>query len=178
MYEVPIDLYALYGAYDDDNLYLMWEMTNVQDVVDTGDDYPLSQGHLWQTQNLPFHIAIDTKDESTRVGKDGGLSTGGTLWASGIKWSGEQNVNKVVTISTNGSNGPWIYKGDESGLNSKAAYGPAANAATNTKKSNIKFGYGNGILSKDVIGIDGGWGENNGRFIGDMKADSFLIVFF
>ena len=56
----------------------MWEMTNVQDVVDTGDDYPLSQGHLWQTQNLPFHIAIDTKDESTRVGKDGGLSTGGT----------------------------------------------------------------------------------------------------
>lgn len=49
----------------------MWEMTNVQDVVDTGDDYPLSQGHLWQTQNLPFHIAIDTKDESTRVGKDG-----------------------------------------------------------------------------------------------------------
>ena len=43
----------------------MWEMTNVQDVVDTGDDYPLSQGHLWQTQNLPFHIAIDTKDEST-----------------------------------------------------------------------------------------------------------------
>ena len=29
MYEVPIDLYALYGAYDDENLYLMWEMTNV-----------------------------------------------------------------------------------------------------------------------------------------------------
>lgn len=78
----------------------------------------------------------------------------------------------MVTISTNGSNGPWIYKGDESGLNSKAAYGPAANAATNTKKSNIKFGYGNGILSKDVIGIDGGWGENNGRFIGDMKAEN------
>lgn len=55
MYEVPIDLYALYGAYDDDNLYLMWEMTNVQDVVDTGDDYPLSQGHLWQTQNRRPH---------------------------------------------------------------------------------------------------------------------------
>ena len=65
MYEVPIDLYALYGAYDDDNLYLMWEMTNVQDVVDTGDDYPLSQGHLWQTQNLPFHIAIDTPASAT-----------------------------------------------------------------------------------------------------------------
>ena len=75
--------------------------------------------------------------------------------ASNITWGGEQKLNNVVTISTNGSNGPWIYKGDETGLNSKAAYGPAANAATNTKKSNIKFGYGNGILSKDVIGIDG-----------------------
>ena len=172
MYEVPIDLYALYGAYDDDNLYLMWEMTNVQDVVDTGDDYPLSQGHLWQTQNLPFHIAIDTKDDSTRVGNNGGLKTGGSLWASNITWGGEQKLNNVVTISTNGSNGPWIYKGDETGLNANAAYGPAANAKTNTKKSGIKFGYGNGILSKDVIGIDGGWGESNGRVIGDMKAEN------
>ena len=172
MYEVPIDLYALYGAYDDDNLYLMWGMTNVSDVVDRDDNYPLTQGHLWQTQNLPFHIAIDTKDDSTRIGNNGGLQTGGSLWASNITWGGEQKLNNVVTISTNGSNGPWIYKGDETGLNANAAYGPAANAKTNTKKSGIKFGYGNGILSKDVVGIDDGWGENNGRVVGDMKASN------
>ena len=171
MYEVPIDLYALYGAYDDDNLYLMWEMTNVQDVVDRDDDYPLSQGHLWQTQNLPFHIAIDTKDESTRIGNDAGLKTGGTLWNSGITWGGKQKVNKVITISTNGANGPWVYKGDADGLDANAEYGKTANATTNTKASGIKFGYGNGILSKDVIGIDGGWGESNGRVVGDMSAD-------
>ena len=172
MYEVPIDLYALYGAYDDDNLYLMWEMTNVQDVVDRGDDYPMSQGHLWQTQNLPFHIAIDTKDDSTRAGNNGGLKTGGSLWASNITWGGKQNVNKVVTISTNGSNGPWVYQGDSDGLDSNAEYGPAANAKTNTKKSGIKFGYGNGILSDKVIGIDGGWGDSNGRVVGDMTAEN------
>ena len=91
--------------------------------------------------------------------------------ASGIKWSGEQNVNKVVTISTNGSNGPWIYKGDATGLDSNAEYGPAANAKTNTKASGVKFGYGNGILSSQVIGINGGWGESNGRVVGDMSAD-------
>ena len=88
---------------------------------------------MGQTQNLPFHIAIDTKDDSTRIGNNGGLQTGGSLWASNITWGGEQKLNNVVTISTNGSNGPWIYKGDETGLNSKAAYGPAANAATNTR---------------------------------------------
>lgn len=172
MYEVPIDLYTLYGTYDNDNLYLMWEMTNVSDVVDKVDDYPLSQGHLWQTQNLPFHIAIDTKDESTRIGNNGGLSTGGSLWASNITWGGDQKINKVVIISTNGSNGPWMYRGDENGLDANAEYGPAANAETNTKKSNIKFGYGNGILSSQVVGINGGWGENNGRYVGDMKAEN------
>ena len=76
-----------------------------------------------------------------------------------------------MTISTNGSNGPWIYKGDATGLDSNAEYGPAANAKTNTKASGVKFGYGNGILSSQVIGINGGWGESNGRVVGDMSAD-------
>ena len=91
------------------------------------------------------------------MGNNAGLKTGGSLRGSNITWGGKQKVNKVITISTNGANGPWIYKGDESGLDSNAEYGPAASAKTNTKKSNIKFGYGNGILSKQVIGIDGGW---------------------
>jgi hydroxymethylpyrimidine/phosphomethylpyrimidine kinase len=46
MHENPVDLYALYGCYDDNNLYLMWEMTNVQDVVAPGADFPLSNGVL------------------------------------------------------------------------------------------------------------------------------------
>ena len=58
MYELPVDLYALYGAYDDNNLYLMWEMTNVQDVVAPTDNYPLSQGTLFLTQEFPFFIVI------------------------------------------------------------------------------------------------------------------------
>ena len=141
MYEVPIDLYALYGAYDDDNLYLMWEMTNVQDVVDTGDDYPLSQGHLWQTQNLPFHIAIDTKDDSTRIGNNGGLQTGGSLWASNITWGGEQKLNNVVTISTNGSNGPWIYKGDETGLRMVRLLTPPPTPRSRTSSSAMAMAF-------------------------------------
>ena len=68
MYEIPIDMYALYGAYDNENLYLMWEMTNVQDVVAPNDTYPLSQGVLFQTMNVPFFIAIDTGDNATAIG--------------------------------------------------------------------------------------------------------------
>ena len=104
MYEVPIDLYALYGSYDDDNLYLMWEMTNVQDVVAPNDNYPLTQGTLYRNMNVPFYIAIGTGDADTMIGNNAGLGTGGTLWDSGITW--QQDVNKIVAISTNGANGP------------------------------------------------------------------------
>ncbi|GGI14461.1 hypothetical protein GCM10007377_11050 [Galliscardovia ingluviei] len=176
MYEVPIDLYTLYGAYDDNNAYLMWEMTNVQDVVAPNDNYPLTQGTLFQNMNVPFFVAFNTGDSSTRVGKNAGLSTGGTIWDTGITW--QQPVNKLVAISTNGANGPWVYGGDAKGLNANAMYGPAANAKTNTKASGIKFGYGQGILSQQVKGIDGGYGENNGRVIGDVSNDSARWVDF
>lgn len=46
MYEIAMDDYALYAAWDNDNLYLMWEMANVQDIVAPNDDFPLSQGNL------------------------------------------------------------------------------------------------------------------------------------
>ncbi|WP_300765754.1 Ig-like domain-containing protein, partial [uncultured Bifidobacterium sp.] len=170
MYEVPIDLYTLYGAYDDNNLYLMWEMTNVQDVVAPNDNYPLSQGTLYKNMNVPFYIALDTGDSSTRIGNSAKTSTDGTLWDSNISF--EQNLNKIVAISTNGANGPWIYGGNSSGLNTTAEYGPAADTKTGTKKSGIVFKYGQGILSNNVYGINGAYGANGGRVVGDLSKDS------
>ena len=170
MYEVPIDLYTLYGTYDDENVYLMWEMTNVQDVVAPNDNYPLSQGTLFNNMNVPFFLAFDTGDPTTRIGKSAQLTTGGTLWDSGITW--QNKLNKVVAISTNGANGPWVYGGDSDGLNADAQYGPAANAKTGTEKSGIRFDYGTGILSAQVNGIDGAYGTNNNRMPGDMASDA------
>lgn len=68
--------------------------------------------------------------------------------------------------------GPWIYGGDSDGLNAYAQYGPASNAKTETEKSGIVFKYGQGILSSAVNGVDGLYGNNNGRVPGDMKAGS------
>ena len=162
MYELPIDLYALYGAYDDNNLYLMWEMTNVQDVVAPNDDYPLSQGVLWQTQELPFFIAVDTGDSSTAIGNNAQLTTGGTIWESGMTIS--SSFNKLISINTKGGNGPWVYSGDSSGLN------PVEELDAST--SDIKMDYGLGILSSSVMGINGAYGSYNGRVVGDVCDDS------
>lgn len=167
MYEVPIDLYALYGCYDDNNLYLMWEMTNVQDVVAPNDNYPLSQGILYQTMNVPFFIAINTGDSSTKIGNNGKTTTGGTLWSSNITFG--EDFNKIIAISTNGANGPYIYSGDSNGLNAKEEY--------NSKTAGITFKYGLGILSKSVKGINGAYGTNNGRVVGDMTKGNTYVDF-
>ncbi len=161
MYEVPLDLYTLYGAYDDNNLYLMWEMTNVQDVVAPNDDYPLSQGILYQTMNIPFFIAVDT-GKSDAIGNKAKTTTGGTIWDSGITF--ENPFNRLVAISTNGANGPFLYSGSSAGLNPKEI---AARAETG-----INFKYGLGILSKNVYGINGGYGKHNKRLLGDMCSES------
>lgn len=162
MYEVGIDLYALYAAYDSTNLYLMWEMTNVQDVVAPNDDYPLSQGTLWQTQELPFFIAVDTGDSDTAVGNKGGLAEGGTIWDSGMTF--ENGFNKLISINTKGGNGPWVYGGDEEGLN------PVEILDAST--SDIEMNFGKGILSKNVYGINGAYGEHNGRVPGDVVDET------
>ncbi|MEE1281942.1 MAG: cohesin domain-containing protein, partial [Acutalibacteraceae bacterium] len=168
MYEVGVDLYALYGAYDDNNVYLMWEMTNVQDVVAPSDDYPLSQGTLWQTQEFPFFIAVDTGKADTAIGQKGALTTGGTIWNSGMTF--ENSFNKLISINTKGGNGPWVYGGDSTGLN------PVELLDRSTSK--IKMDFGQGILSKNVYGIDKAYGEYNGRVPGDVCDDSSAWIDF
>lgn len=168
MYEVGVDMYALYGAYDDKNLYLMWEMTNVQDCVAPNDDYPLTQGTLYMNQNFPFFIAIDTGDSSSAIGNNAQLTTSGTIWNSGITWT--QPFNKLIAVSTNGSNGPFVYGGNSSGLNAKETH----TAAT----SGVVFKYGKGILSQSIKGIDKGYGKNNNRVVGDVCNESAAWVDF
>ena len=178
MYEVPIDNYALYGAYDDENLYLMWEMTNVQDVVAPDDNYPLTQGILFQNMNCPMFIAIDTGKNDT-IGKNGATTAGGTLWSSGITIT--EKFNRMIAISYNGANGPFVYGGDSNGLVATEMYGPAASTTkegVEIKKSGIVFDYGTGILSDKVIGIDKGYGAYNDRVVGDVCNNSAAWVDF
>ena len=169
MHEIPVDLYALYGCYDDNNLYLMWEMTNVQDVVAPEADYPLSNnGVLFPNYNMPFFIGINTNNASTRIGNHCKTTAGGTLWDSGITC--ESPVNKVVVFSTNNTNGPFIYGGSSAGLNAleEVAY----------KETGIVVKYGMGILSKTIKGIKECYGESQNRLVGDMTKGTSTYVDF
>lgn len=162
MHEIPIDDYALYAAWDNTNLYLMWEMANVQDAVAPGDDFPLTQGDL-KIYNLPifFYLSIDPEIEG-----DGTVATGGTVWDSGITL--DANIDTVIACSTNGSNGPFIYKANDEG---KIVY-------NDTRLSSIKLAWGKEMVSTELWGIDKAYGEWNNRVPGDALESSSAWVDF
>ena len=168
MDENPVDLYTLYGAYDDNYLYLMWEMTNVQDIVAPNDEEPLEQGWLYSSESLPFYIAIDTRNPSTAIGNKGKLSTGKTLFDSGITFGKE--FNRLIAVYTDGSQGPLVYGGDSKGISSKEIF--------NSKTSGIIYKYGRGILSSKIYGINGGYGVNNDRVPYDVCNENSAWVEF
>lgn len=159
MYEIAMDDYALYAAWDNDSLYLMWEMANVQDIVAPNDDFPLSQGNLW-IYNMPIFIAINTGLGNV---SDGTTANGGTLWDSGITYT--TDFDTIITCSTNNSNGPFIYPADDNGKVGVEKY-----FGTNTG-INMKWGNGK-TLSGKLIGINGGYGMYHDRAPGDTLLDS------
>ena len=162
MYEIAMDDYALYAAWDNDNLYLMWEMANVQDAVAPNDTYPISQGNLW-INNMPIflYFSIDPSIEG-----DGSTTTDATVWNSGITL--DAHIDTVLACSTNGSNGPFIYKANDDG---KLVY-------NDTRQSAVKMMWGNEVISTELWGIDEGYGHYNNRVPGDVLDESSAWIDF
>lgn len=68
--EVPYDVYALYGAYDDTNLYVMVELTNLADGRATfmNHDYAGSDNCHWDNRNIPIGLTINTGSSNVATG--------------------------------------------------------------------------------------------------------------
>ena len=164
MHEIAIDDYALYAAYDDEYLYLMWEMINVSDVV-ANEDFPKTQGDLW-IYNLPIFIFL-----STQKGKGNGAKMigGGTIWNSGI--SLEEKVDTIIACSTNGSNGPFIYHYDEE------QGGFPTETDDKYVNSGITLKWGSGILDTEVFGLKE-CGSDNRNIDMDYSDSSNWIDFY
>ena len=164
MHEIAMDDYALFAAYDDEYLYLMWEMINLSDYV-ANEDFPKTQGNLW-TYNLPIFIFI-----STQAGKGNGgkMVGGGTIWNSGI--SLEENVDTIIACSTNGANGPFIYHYDES----QGAF--PTETSDKYAESGITLKYSKGILDTEVWGIKA-VGADNRKVSMDYDDSSSWVDFY
>ena len=164
MHEMAIDDYALFAAYDDEYLYLMWEMTNMSDVV-AHEDYPISQGNLW-INNLPIFIFLSVQPGR---GNGGRMVGGGTIWNSGI--SLEEKVDTIIACSTNASNGPFIYHYDET----LGAF--PTETSDKYAESGITLKFSNGILDTQVFGLKE-CGSDNRRVSMDYDESSNWIDFY
>ena len=158
MHEVPVDSYALYACWDDDNLYLMWEMKNLQDIIAPNDDYPLSQGWLYDWADMPYYLVFDLG--SGKYG-DGTASNGETIWQSGITF--DTHIDTWMCNSMNFWNGPYIYKTNDQG---KFVY-------NQTQHKEIKMEANKGqSVSTHIYGLEGGYGIYHDRVPGDTLLAS------
>lgn len=113
MHEPQTDAYALYAAYDDTYLYLMVELTNVQDVVAPQDTYPISDNGQFWNRGTPFFMAFET---GKGVGGDGTMADGSYVWGSKVGYS-EKNVDTMIVCHSNPSKGtPGVFYTDSNGL--------------------------------------------------------------
>ena len=164
MHEKGIDDYAMYAAWDNDNLYIMYEMANVQDIVAPGEDFPMTQGNLW-IDNLPVFMYIYTGEGNVTHNQ----TAGGTLWNTGTTI--DANSDHVIAYSTNASNGPFIYTANDNGeLEPDVLVKKGA-------QTGIKIEWGNGkTLSGKLMGIPKA-GTDNKRTPGDC-VDGALTDFY
>lgn len=113
MHEPQTDAYSMYAAYDDTNLYIMIELTNVQDVVAPQDNYPISDNGQFWNRGTPFFLAFET---GKGVGGDGTMADGSYVWGSKVGYS-EKNVDTMIVCHSNPSKGtPGVFYTDSNGL--------------------------------------------------------------
>ena len=157
-HEGPVyDTYALYGAWDDDNLYLMWQFVNVTDVVDPAQGYPISDnGKPWNgdiPQILAFSIDPNKSGDGSAKSTDsktGVVNYSENVWDIRVNY--ETSVDTLMYFSSKpGVGQPAIFKVDDDGyFNYDTAVG--------FNDAGVSFKYEDGFLGSEMIGIkSNGW---------------------
>ena len=143
-HEGPVyDTYALYSAWDDENLYFMWQYTNVTDVVDPAQGYPISDNGKPYNGDIPIMLALNTGSGNTT---DGTASDGKPVWGLDVKFT--TDVDTVLCFSSKpGVGQPAIFKAVDGKLDYDSCVG--------FKKAGVEYKYGDGFLGSTMDGIKG-----------------------
>lgn len=143
-HEGPVyDTYALYSAWDDENLYFMWEFTNVTDVVDPAQGYPISDNGKPSNGDIPQVLALDINP--SRSG-DGTIGTKG-IWGMGIQY--QNGVDTVLCFSSKpGVGTPAIFTLDDTD-----SFSYEKEYCTTFQTAGITYAYGDGHISDKIMGV-------------------------
>ncbi len=158
-HEGPVyDLYSLSAAWDDTNLYLMWQFTNVTDVVDPAQGYPISDNGKPYQGDIPQSVAFDI---DSSLGGNGTVADGKGVWGMKHRFTNKEVDQLMMFSSKPGVGVPALFK-----LNPTTGmfdYGAAY--VTNFKTGGIFFKYSDGFAFTKLMGI-----KKNG-YEGYLPAD-------
>lgn len=148
-HEGPVyDLYSLSAAWDDTDLYLMWQLTNVTDVTDPAQSYPVSDNGKPYAVDIPMAVALDTDPAAATDGLVDGGPDG--VWGIRSTFAPEQGVDRMAMFSS------------KPGVGKPALFTPNADGSFDYEPANvhgfedadIEYAYGDGLITDEVTGIN------------------------
>ena len=147
-HEAPVyDTYALYSAWDDSNLYLGWQFTNVTDIVDPAQGYPTSDNGKPWNGDIPQMLALDLGTGKSADMSSGTMAGGEYVW--GLKVGFETRIDALMCFSSKpGVGQPALFKTGSDGLFSYTNPAPAL-----FKENGISFKYEDGFFGSSITGI-------------------------
>lgn len=90
-----LDCYALYAAWDDDNLYIGWQMVNTTDTWANPGDGPLSDGG--RVLDVPLALALSTDESKPTLTMKN--TNGGSIWGEQMGYEFETHVDTLLLMS-------------------------------------------------------------------------------
>ena len=184
MHEQPWDAYALYAAWDNDNLYFMWEMANTTYIISPSDNFAASnEARPWRN-SIPMYLALSIDPTKHAPGKAVGVDKAGNTYTNPFVWGCDGGVAKdggtsftthidtLIAMDSNNSNGgASIFKADTPdtdgtymfNYDTRVPIGVTSFQAQDNKNG-FKIKYANGTKSSSIIGINAPKGN---RVMGD-----------
>lgn len=174
MHEQPWDAYALYAAWDDNNLYFMWEMANTSYIISPSDNFAASnEARPWRN-SIPMYLALSIDPTKQATGKaigtnkDGSTSTNPFVWGcvGGVAKDGgtsfTTHVDTLIAMDSNNSNGgASIYKADVQDSDGSYLFNYDTRVPIGVRdfqaqdnQNGFKIKYANGTKSSEIIGIN------------------------
>ena len=196
MHEQPWDAYALYSAWDDDNLYFLLEMANTTYIVSPEDNFAASnEARPWRN-SIPMYLALSIDPAKQATGKavgtnkDGSTYTNPFVWGctNGVAKDGGTNftthVDTLIAFDSNNSNGgASIFKADVQDTDGTYLFDydtripiGVKNFQAQDNQNGFKIKYANGTKSNSLIGINAPKGS---RVMGDnLDMNANWVDFF
>lgn len=153
-----LDTYSLYGAWDDNNLYVAWQMVNTTDTWAREGDGPLSDGG--RVLDVPLILALSVDPGSVSMSNRN--TDGNSIWGQKMGVKFEQHVDRLLYMSGKpGLGEPSMFKAvDEQGNTNYS------NGCVGFGKGGIEYKMAEGNICSQI------WGLNGSSNTSDVYSDS------